>query len=464
MSGGNTISGNCAVTPTPGLTDSELAVRLPLFGIGPESLALAATLHDKVATEIGPRYAAYNTRLARSDPYRDAVASHGDRLVAHVTSHAGCLFRGRLDSNYTRSLDSLIALEDDSLFGSRAHAVFMMQVLRIVLPEIGRRNRLSGKRAAEQALKVVELLTLDLTLAIGGLQTRRQAAAQRQETELKQRIGAFKKQMAEVSQGLRHVAGHVQTAIQSVDRASTTATEGVRASHKAWTDVQLLAAGSANASGMLRTMAMQIGAEAVRGATLGDRTLDAAEKTGEVAKVVVAEVAKISGIVNAISSIAAQTNLLALNATIEAARAGAAGRGFTVVANEVKQLADQASRATEVISVGLAAAVTASREVSAPLLVMREALSDLGNVASAISSASEEQVAATAGVVEQARLTTSGVEDVIKLTGTVQEAIDALDQATGDLMSSADSIARMSGDLTGQVDSFLETLKSADAA
>ncbi len=451
-------------TPSSSLSERDLSIRLPLFGVDEATLRLAESLRPVVEGQIAGRYTDYNARIRQWPAYEDAVDTHGDRLVELAAGHAGKVLGGRLDADYVASLDGIMQLENRTVFGSRAHAVLALHILRAALPEIGRRNRFNGRKAAEQALKLAELAILDVTLAIGGIQSMRHKAADDRRARLAQQIKLLKGEMANLAGRVQGLAIDAASAIEQMRRAVTAVQAGGAASEAAWSEVGGLAGESARSSEMLRAAAIEIGQRAAKGAAIGRSTMTAAEAAGRSAEQFSGQVAKIGAIVGVVRDIAEQTNLLALNATIEAARAGEAGRGFAVVAGEVKALSDQVSQATKLIGDGLSAALDASRQLADPVATIRSALDELGVLTGDIAAAAQQQADAASTVASHAAQTRAGVDGSVGVTREGQALVRELETSALDLTARVSALSGLTAEMTGAVDAFLAHLGTAEAA
>lgn len=149
-----------------------------------------------------------------------------------------------------------------------------------------------------------------------------------------------------------------------------------------------------DASSLSRQMAdavAQIAGHVTLGSTLAEDTVDQARQSKTVIDTLAIAAKDIGQIVSAITAIADQTNLLALNATIEAARAGESGRGFAIVAQEVKNLAGQTGRSTEEISRKVAEIQLATRRTVEMLGTITGSIVQMHSVSTAISGAMAQQ-------------------------------------------------------------------------
>ena len=155
---------------------------------------------------------------------------------------------------------------------------------------------------------------------------------------------------------------------------------------------------------------------------------------------------EISGVAKVIGRIADQTNLLALNATIEAASAGAAGKGFTVVASEVKSLATQTTAATGDIGKRITAVITDTTSSNQALQAIAESVERLNNAATSIAAAVEEQTAV--------------VDEVARGANDSSAAANATGEAAKAVASAATALAEGSKALSAAVATFKAGLGS----
>ena len=169
----------------------------------------------------------------------------------------------------------------------------------------------------------------------------------------------------------------------------------------------------------------------------------------------------IEPIATLIREVAEQINLISLNATIEAARAGEAGRGFAIVAQEIKVLASRTAQATETISAHIAAVQVASGRTDMNVCDMTDAFAEMRTMAGQIADALEVQLGAASSIDVVVAKALLGADDVEQSVSVLVQSSDQVKGAADIMLSRALSLG---GELTGlsrKVDDFLRFLEAA---
>ncbi|MFD1331682.1 methyl-accepting chemotaxis protein [Methylopila musalis] len=207
--------------------------------------------------------------------------------------------------------------------------------------------------------------------------------------------------------------------------------------------------------------AAEIGAQVTRTSNAASDAVEhVAQARGRVQQLAAGSI-KIGEFAALIQGIAEQTNLLALNATIEAARAGEAGRGFAIVASEVKQLAGQTGRATEEITAQINAIQAATRDTVRSIEDIGGAIGDLSHIATSVAAAVEEQQAATQEIARNVAGAAQGAQRVSEDMGQVRSAADHAGLGASQVQQAAAELARQSARLGQEVDRFLAGIRAA---
>ena len=220
-------------------------------------------------------------------------------------------------------------------------------------------------------------------------------------------------------------------------------------------DLAVVADASQNLSGSIGEIHSQV-QDSLR---IADTAVDETEKANRRVQSLLEAGDRIGEVVTLITSIAEQTNLLALNATIEAARAGEAGRGFAVVASEVKALARQTAEATDRIGAQITEMQSATKQAVSAIGDIGGIITSMHTTSAGISTAVEKQSDVSQEISRNVQYVAQSAAAVTGSTKAISEATGNTGRSAADVRAASEALGDQTAALSHEIEEFLKVIR-----
>jgi methyl-accepting chemotaxis protein len=433
-------------------------VRLAIYGVTAAMDADRREIWGLIDPEFDAMMRRHIARVIECAPaYADNFRKHHDAFLAAYRTYTAKLFLNPFDEQWAADAEARAKFEIDHQIDMRSRGIISRSILSGMFEAVARRYRFTGRKVARLCDVAQRVLLLDTANAVAcHINQAAQDAKMRSDelltavtefggavTDVRTAIAAAVKSLEETSHRLTSVADAAATQARTASSIADDNASGVE--------------GTATATNELLTAIAEIRWRATKSAEMAHHSFSHAEATTATIRSLSQAVDKIGSVVGLISDIAAQTNLLALNATIEAARAGEAGRGFSVVASEVKSLATQTAKATEEIGRQIALIQEATRRAVEGIEGTGETIAGIAGIAEEVASSVDRQAAATDGIAGTASRAAANAK-------TVAEALKTVADAVRQTQADAAAVLDLSRNLTGRttdLEAGMDTLFAA---
>ena len=343
----------------------------------------------------------------RSD--RDTLGTALQTMVANLTGMVGSV----------ASSASALAAASQRLAHASGEAGAATQQITETIQQVARGNQEQSAAVQETAGSVDQLTKAIAQIAQG---------AQEQSRAIEQTSAS----VFQLSQSISVATSASREVAQAADNAHSTATSGAEVVQKTLAEISEIKASNQSAV---------------------NEVLDLTKYSDQ-----------IGAIVETIDDIAEQTNLLALNAAIEAARAGEHGKGFAVVADEVRKLAERSSKSTSEIARLIADLRREIDEAVAAIESGREKVENGARLAEDAGRSLESIIATVRNARDQAANIVSAVEQMVSASEKVASLVDAVSAVAEESTAATQEMAASSRQVAGAIEKVAAVSEETSAA